>query len=374
MDIEENKDLDLQDIAERFRTSGRVKQVFPFGSGHINDTFKVISTDKSYLLQRVNQHVFMDVRGLTSNLIRVVNYLFTLIENKPGQMQVLIPVRTTHGNYFYVDEEAGFWRMFDFVEGAKSVDRAEGVEIAEEGGKAFGWFIKNLEKFPIASLGETISGFHNAASRLETFRKSVTLDRKGRVEEVKEEIQFLEERAQEMMRIHELGQEGKIPTRVVHNDTKINNVLFDHNNKAICVIDLDTVMPGYVLHDFGDAIRTFTNKADEDEKEHSNIDVNLEFFRAFAEGFLSETLEMLNPSEIENLAFSAKYVTWEQAVRFLTDYLKGDLYYKTSYPEHNLVRARAQIWLLERMENRFNEMETIIHEVVEQKKTQNQPN
>ncbi len=364
MEIENNRDIDLQDIAERFRTEGRVKQVFSFGSGHINDTFKVVSTEKNYLLQRVNQQVFMDVRGLTSNLIRVTNYLIDHLGDSIDGMQVLNTIRTIDGSYFYVDEEAGFWRMFDFVENSRSYDRAENPEIAREGGRAYGWFIKSLKDFYTASLGEPIPDFHNAAVRHENFNKSIAADRKGRVEGVKKEIDFLEARAAEMMRIHDLGEAGKMPVRVTHNDTKINNVLFDENNKAVCVIDLDTVMPGYVVHDFGDAIRTFTNTSDEDEKDLSEISVNIDYFKAFAEGFLAETKYILTRDEIENLAFAAKYLTWEQALRFLTDYLKGDLYYKIAYPEHNLVRAKAQIKLLQRMEEKFEEMENMIRELI----------
>jgi len=363
MEIEQNKDFDLQDIAERFQTTGRVKQVFPFGSGHINDTYKVLTTEKSYLLQRVNQTVFMDARGLTSNLIRVTNYLSEHLAENKEKMQVLNTIRTINGSYFFVDEEAGFWRMFDFIENAKSYDRAENPEIAREGGKAFGWFIKSLKDFYVASLGEPIPDFHNAEVRLESFKKAIASNRKGRVEEAKNEISFLEKRADEMMRIHNLGQAGKIPRRVTHNDTKINNVLFDENNKAIAVIDLDTVMPGYVMHDFGDAIRTFANTADEDEKDLSLISLKIDYFRAFAEGFLSETKYILTHDEIENLAFSPRYITWEQSLRFLGDYLKGDIYYKIKYPEHNLGRARAQIQLLRSMEDQAAAMDKIIKEL-----------
>ncbi|MBN2172715.1 MAG: aminoglycoside phosphotransferase family protein [Bacteroidales bacterium] len=359
----DDREFDLKDITGNFRLTGRIRNVFPFGNGHINDTYKVLTGEKNYLLQRVNQQVFMDVRGLTSNLIRVINYLSDLVENNPGSMQVMNSVRTINGTYFFIDDDANFWRMFDFVEGGRSIDRADNANLAEEGGKAFGWFIKSLDKFPVTDLIETIPDFHNGEFRLANFRKALEKDKVGRKAVVLEEIDFLEVRAGEMLKIRNLVTDGKLPLRVTHNDTKINNVLFNEYNKAICVIDLDTVMPGTLLYDFGDAIRTFTNTAGEDEQATENITMNIDLFKAFANGFLSETKSILQDREVANLAFSAKYITWEQAVRFLTDFLNGDMYYKTAYAEHNLVRTKAQIKLLQSMEEQFMEMERIIQEI-----------
>ncbi len=363
MELDE-RELDLPEIAGNFRLTGRVRNVFPFGSGHINDTFKVLTDEKNYLLQRVNQHVFMDVRGLTANLIRVINYLSDVIEEDTASMQIMNAVRTINGTYFFIDDDASFWRMFDFVEGTRSFDRAENVQLAMEGGRAYGWFIKSLDRFPVSDLIETIPDFHNGEARLNNFRKAVEKNKAGRIEQVGEEIGFLDARADEMLQIQKLVAGGKLPKRVTHNDTKINNVLFNEQNEAVCVIDLDTVMPGTVLYDFGDAIRTFTNTADEDEKNPGKISMDIHLFEAFARGFLSETKSILKDGELANLAFSALYITWEQAVRFLTDHLNGDVYYKTHYPGHNLDRTRAQVQLLRSMEAQRDRMEAIIQEII----------
>jgi len=352
---------DLFKIAKNFRLNGIVRNVFPFGSGHINDSYKVLSSERNYLLQRVNQEVFKDVRGLTSNLVRVTEYLSDLIaENNPDGMQVLNTIRANNGNYFFTNEEGDCWRVFDFIEGSKSYDIAENTDLAFEGGKTYGWFIKMLDQFPADTLTETLPKFHDIQFRLDNFRNSVNKDVAERVGEAKKEIDFVEKHAEEMSKIHILGIDEKIPLRVTHNDTKINNVLFNEDNKGICVIDLDTVMPGYVHFDFGDAIRTFTNTADEDEKNLSKVSMDIDLFKAFSEGFLSETKDILKKTEISTLAFSAKLMTFIIGLRFLTDYLDGDVYYKTKYPEHNLIRARVQFKLVESMEEQFKEMEKTI--------------
>jgi len=352
---------DLFKIAENFRLNGIVRNVFPFGSGHINDSYKVLTSEQNYLLQRVNQEVFKDIRGLTSNLVRVTEFLSDLItEQNPDEKEVLNTIRANNGNYFFTDEEVDCWRVFDFIEGSKSYDIAENTDLAFEGGKTYGWFIKMLDKFPADTLTETIPQFHDIQFRLDNFRNAVSKDVVERVGECKKEIGFIEQRVEEMSEIQNLGKDGKIPLRVTHNDTKINNVLFNAENKGICVIDLDTVMPGFVHFDFGDAIRTFTNTADEDEKDLTKVSMNLDLFKAFAEGFLSETKEILNKTEISILAFSSKLMTFIIGIRFLTDYLDGDIYYKTKYPDHNLIRARVQFKLVESMEEQFKEMEKTI--------------
>lgn len=352
---------DLFNISENFRLNGIVRNVFPFGSGHINDSYKVMTSEQNYLLQRVNQEVFKDTRGLTSNLVRVTEFLSDIIsEQNPDEKEVLNTIRANNGNYFFTDDEGDCWRVFDFIEGSKSYDIAENTDLAFEGGKTYGWFIKMLDQFPADTLTETIPQFHDIQFRLDNFRKAVEKDVVERVGESKKEVSFVEQRAEEMSKIHILGKDGKIPLRVTHNDTKINNVLFNEENKGICVIDLDTVMPGYVHFDFGDAIRTFSNTADEDEKDLDKVSMDLDLFKAFSEGFLSETKEILKTTEISTLAFSAKLMTFIIGLRFLTDYLDGDVYYKTKYPEHNLTRARVQFRLVESMEQQFVEMEKII--------------
>ncbi|MCB2222268.1 MAG: aminoglycoside phosphotransferase family protein [Bacteroidetes bacterium] len=355
---------DLITIAERFRLNGTIRNVFPYGSGHINDTFKVLTSEKNYLLQRVNQEVFKDVRGLTSNLVRVTDFLSDKIAEAQSSMEVMMPIRTVNGTYFYMDDESEFWRVFTFIEGSKTYDRALNVKIAEAGGHAFGWFLKMLSDFPVDTLMETIPNFHDAVFRLNNLKRAIENDKAGRVKAAQNDIAFALDREAEMMAIYQAGQEGSIPVRVTHNDTKINNVLFDENDKARCVIDLDTVMPGYVLYDFGDAIRTYANTGDEDDPDPDHISMNPDLFRAFAEGYLGETKEVLTQSEIDLMAFSARYITWEQTIRFLTDYLNGDIYYKIKHPDHNLIRTRAQAQLLKSMEQQSGGMETIIREIM----------
>jgi aminoglycoside phosphotransferase (APT) family kinase protein len=355
---------DLIALSGRFQVQETIKAVFPFGSGHINDTFKAVADGQSYLLQRINHHIFKDVYGLTNNLVGICRFLSQKVSNGEGYgLQVLNPILTKNGDYLLPDDNGNYWRMFDFVEGSRSYDRAENKEMAHEGGRTFGLFIKLLHDFPVETLTETIHGFHNYEFRFNQFEDALKSDVAGRVQEVTKEIVFIESRAKEMKRIHDLVEAGKIPLRVTHNDTKISNILFDQNNKGICVIDLDTVMPGCIHSDFGDAIRTFTNTTSEDEKDLSKVSMSLELFEAYAKGFLSETRDILSGEEVSQLAFSARYITWEQTLRFLTDYINGDVYYKTGYPGHNLIRARAQARLLESMEEQFEEMERIIQEV-----------
>jgi Ser/Thr protein kinase RdoA (MazF antagonist) len=353
--------IDLFSIAEKFRLKGNVRNVFPYGSGHINDSYKILTNGPNYLLQRVNHEIFKDVRGLTSNIVKVTGYLADKIsESEMGDKQLLSSVLTQNGNYLFIDDDANFWRVFDFIENSRSFDKAENEQMVFEGGKTYGWFIRMLDQFPAHTLVETIPDFHDIHFRLGNFNNAIKNDPAGRVNEVEDEIQFVLSRSEEMKLVDQLGKSGQIPLRVTHNDTKINNVLFNEDGEGICVIDLDTVMPGYVHFDFGDAIRTFTNTANEDEKDASKAGMNIAFFKAFAEGFLLETRDILKPEELETLAFSAKLMTYIIGLRFLTDYLDGDVYYKTAYPGHNLVRARVQFSLLESMEKQITEMEDIV--------------
>ncbi len=352
----------LKNIYCQFDTQKDVISITPFGSGHINDTFKVISEGRNYLLQRINHEVFKDVEGLTSNLIKVTNFLKSKVIGN-SKRQVLNSIKANNGNYFYKDEEGNYWRVFDFIENSNSYDIVENVDIAFKGGIAYGWFVKTLSEFSAKELVETIPGFHNAISRIDQFNQAVEEDKAGRAKNVTDLIEALQARSEPMKLIQQMGDQGLIPKRVTHNDTKINNVLFNTENDGFCVIDLDTVMPGFVHFDFGDAIRTFTNTGNEDEADLSKISMNINLFEGFTRGFLSETKEVLTKDEIKYLAFSAKYIVYEQTIRFFSDYLNGDEYYKTKYPEHNLVRSKAQFKLLQSMEEQFEEMEGIVHKL-----------
>jgi len=354
-------DYDLITLSGRFQVTGSVKAAFPYGSGHINDTFRVVADGRSYLLQRINHLVFKDIYGLTSNLVSICRFLSQKAGSgeAPG-LQVLNPVLTKNGDYMLPDESGNYWRMFDFVEGSRSYDRADNKEIAREGGRTFGLFVKLLDEFPAQTLTVTIPGFHDVNFRISQFKEAIKANVAGRVQDIQKEIAFIESRSDAMKQIDNLGKSGKIALRVTHNDTKISNILFDQNNRGICVIDLDTVMPGYIHFDFGDAIRTFANTANEDERDLSKVSMSIEIFEAYTEGFLSQTLEILSMDEIRTLALSARYITWEQTLRFLTDYINGDTYYKTAYPGHNLFRAQAQARLLESMEEQSNLMDKIV--------------
>ena len=351
--------LALKTICRHFHIDDEITAISAFGSGHIHKTYKVECKRNNYILQQINRHVFKDIEGISQNINRVSEYLKQSKYSETYQLISPIPVVSALSTVFF-DSQKNAWRMFNFVEGSKTFDRVFKPEIAAEGGRAYGAFIKALENFPLSNLVETIPGFHDVAFRLDSFLKAIENDVCYRVEFVPHEIEFLFDRAKEMEPLNELIEKGLIPRRITHNDTKVNNLLFDEEDHAICVIDLDTLMPGYAIFDFGDAIRTFANTSSEDDKNKANIALSIEHYEAFARTYLDETRSMLTAEEVDNLAFAVKYITYEQILRFLLDYIEGDVYYKVNYPEHNLVRARAQIQLLKSIEAHFDEMQQII--------------
>ncbi|MDB4304185.1 aminoglycoside phosphotransferase family protein, partial [Desulfosarcina sp.] len=304
----------LKNIYCQFGTQRNAISIIPFGSGHINDTFKVIGEGKNYLLQRINHEIFKNVDGLTTNIVKVTDFLRLKIK-QGSEKQVLNSIITQSGKYYFKDATGNYWRMFDFIENSKSFDFVENAELAYKGGKAYGEFVKLLSDFPANELVDTIPDFHNANFRIKQFKEAVKDDQVGRAKDVKDLIEELDNRSESMKIIQQLGDDGVILKRVTHNDTKINNVLFNDKNEGICVIDLDTVMPGFVHFDFGDAIRTFTNTGNEDEADLSKISMNINLFEGFAKGFLSETKDVLTPEEFKYLAFSAKYIVYEQTIR-----------------------------------------------------------
>jgi hypothetical protein len=277
-----------------------------------------------------------------------------------GDFQVIQLIPTHTGSFFVHDPDGNYWRLYNHVRDSKSFDVVSNPALAYEGGKAFGVFQYLASDLEPSSLYEILPDFHNIAKRLSTFRKTVALDPVGRVKEVANEIAFIETRSDEMHLIIRLGKEGKIPMRVTHNDTKFNNILFNRENKAISVVDLDTVMPGYILYDFGDAIRTGASTGAEDEVDLSRINIDLDLFEAYSKGYLETALNFLNNTETDHLAFSAKFMTYIIGLRFLTDHLDGDRYYKIAFPGHNLQRARAQFKLLQSMERHYAAMREII--------------
>jgi len=332
--------------------------------GNVNRTYKVNfmlpeGKTKSFLVQNVNTYAFRNPVGLMDNIDKVTEHIRA---KKPGQLA--LHFHHTADRKTYVADGKNFWRMTNYVPSV-TFNAVTDMDIVRNAGKAFGEFQMELHDFDISELIETIPGFHNTRQRYENFIQAVQENKAGRAAEVQEEIDFLLSVQDKACRLTDLYMEGKLPLRVTHNDTKINNVLFHpETNEAMIVIDLDTVMPGLMGHDFGDAIRFAANFVEEDCPDLEKVGVNLEVFRAFAEGFLSRTAKTMTDMEVETLALSCFVLTAELATRFLADYLDGDLYFNIKSPDHNLVRTRCQIALAKDMLKHMDEMEQIVRDCV----------
>jgi hypothetical protein len=363
-------DNDLKSLFECFIADGTFQSGEPFGSGHIHETFRIETTEQDkddYILQKLNNKVFKNIPELQDNIERVTVHLLKKISSIPGsdvkrQCLQLIPARD--GNSWIIDNFGNYWRMFVFIPDHRTYDIVDSPAKAMEGGKAIGRFQALLADLPGKPLFETIPDFHNVEKRLDTFNETLKKDPAGRASDTTGETDFILKRADDMKIINRLGREGKIPVRITHNDTKFNNILFDENDKSLCIIDLDTVMPGYFHSDFGDAIRTGANTGAEDEQDLSKVSIDIGLFEGYASGYLYETKDTLNSTEKEYLALAPIVMTYEQALRFLTDYLDGDTYYKIHHEHHNLQRTRAQIRLVESMEEHYGEMQGIIEELI----------
>ena len=356
----------MQRIFNAFDAQIEVDKISVFGGGLINDTYRVFNQDPKgmdFLLQRINHEVFKDVEGLMHNMDLVTNHIRMKISNDPyltGSCDTLAIIRTKEGTTYYQDDSGNYWRLVEFLKGYKSYDYVETPEQAYQGAKAFGQFMMLLDDFPVKSLKETIPGLHDLIKRLDTFRFTVDTGHVDRVKECQTEIAYVLEMADQMCVIENLRKSGKIKDRVTHNDTKFNNVLLKEDLSSHCVIDLDTVMPGIVHYDFGDGVRTCSSTTEEDEKDLSLVEMDMDKFKGFAQGFIETAKSVLEPLEIEYLALSAPLLTYIMGVRFLTDYLAGDVYYKIKHPTHNLDRARCQLRLVQKMMSRQDEMSAII--------------
>ena len=354
----------IKEIVSHFRIEGKFLKSEKVETGHINDSYRIFTqpTDHpGYFLQWINNYIFKDVEGLMNNISAVTSHLAQKLADNPKLIfKVLEIIPCTDGKKYYIDPEGNYWRLYTFIDNMHSYDVVENTKIAYEGGKAFGIFMSLLADLPANSLTETIPDFHNMTKRLGTFNNSLASNPVDRVKEVPEEIEFIRKRAEEMLTIPALIQSGILPMRITHNDTKFNNILFDNTEHAMCIVDLDTVMPGSILFDFGDAIRTGANMALEDEKDLSKVDINLPIYEAYTQGFIKSTSHTLTKTEIENLAFSARFMTFIIGLRFLTDFVDGDPYFRTMYPYHNLDRAKVQFRLLEAMERNADKMQSIV--------------
>ena len=362
--------MDLMQISGQFSVSGDCLEVKPFGNGHINDTYAVTCASEGgvrrYILQKLNSRVFSHPTALMNNFAAVTAYLRPIIKKEGGDpdRECLKVIPTVQGAAYYVDGEGEVWRMTQLIENTDAYLVAENCAMFEDAGRAFGLFIKRLEGFDAASLIEVIPDFHNTVKRYENLEKAVAADKAGRASGVKDLIDFARARKDKTSVIVSALKEGKIPLRVTHNDTKLNNVLIDTaTQKAICVIDLDTVMPGSLLYDFGDAIRVGCSTAEEDEKDLSKVNFDRENFLAFTRGFMRGLGDNLTVNEEKLLPTGAILMTFECGMRFLTDYLEGDVYFKTAYPEHNLVRCRTQFKLVEEMEKSLDFMQKTVDDI-----------
>ena len=342
--------MEIRDIVANFDIKGSVVGIKPLGNGHINDTCLVTTDCEKYTFQRINTGIFTDPDALMDNLFAVTEYLTA---NYPGY-QTINYVRTKDGcKYFRTGD--GCYRMSVFVDHVVALDRARDERDFYESAVAFGDFQGKLSGFPAETLNETIKDFHNTAKRFEKFKSVVESDPCGRLESAKSEAERY------LARRDRIDTGVTLPLRVTHNDTKLNNVLLDEKTgKGVCVIDLDTVMPGLSINDFGDAIRFGASTAAEDERDLSKVHFSLPLFEAYTRGYFDGVKDALTKDEVRLLPHGAWVMTYECGMRFLTDYLEGDVYFKTEYPEHNLVRARTQLRLCEEMEQSFDAMRNTV--------------
>ena len=359
--------MDILKIVDCFDLSGKAIDVVENTAGNINNTYVVsVLNDgivNKYILQRLNDNVFKDPYLVMENISKVTDYCKDYL-NRIGEdsdRRVLSVVRTKTGEVLLKTDNLEYYRMFNYVSDTITYNKPKDKEMFYSVGVAFGDFVRMLDGYPVSGLGEIIPDFHNSKIRFKNFCSDVSRDVCGRVKEVLPEIKFIMDRAEEFNIIIDMINNGDIPLRVTHNDTKMNNVLIDNNtDKAVCVIDLDTVMPGSILYDFGDAIRFGAAYTYEDDSNIDNVGINIEYFKSFSEGYLSKTLDILTEKEIQYLAFSCRLLTLELAMRFLNDYINGDIYFKYNYDKHNLDRARNQIRLVQDMELHYEEMTKII--------------
>ncbi len=354
----------MKNILSQFAILNEVGEPKPLKIGIINDSFIVPAKhagEKSYFLQRINHHIFQNVEGLQQNIQKVTTHIRHKLEamgETDIERKVLELVPTKEGKLYYKTPEGDYWRVYVLIENAISQEKLTPAS-AELTGEAFGRFQCQLADLPFDELCESIPNFHNIEFRLWQLDEALKADVAGRKAACADIIAEIDKRREDMCLAERLFREGKLPKHINHCDTKVNNILFDEEGKPICIVDLDTVMPGFVLSDFGDFMRSAANTGQEDDKDLDNIHVDLEIFEAYTRGYLREAT-FLTDIEKSLLPYGCKLLSYMQTVRFFTDWLNGDTYYKIQYPEHNLVRTRAQLRLLEEQEKVEEQMKSII--------------
>ncbi len=354
----------MKEILSHFAIPNEVGEPQPLKIGFINDSFIVPALhtgETSYFLQRINHHIFENVEGLQQNIARVTGHIrqkLVAAGEKDIDRKVLRLIPTKDGKLYHRTEGGDYWRVYVRIENATSQEKVT-PESAELAGRAFGRFQCQLADLPFSELCESIPNFHNMEFRLKQLHDAIEADLAGRRESIRDLLDEIEQHAEEMCYAERLFREGKLPKHINHCDTKVNNMLFDEQGNPLCIVDLDTVMPGFVLSDFGDFMRTAANTGEEDDPNLDNIHVDMAIYEAYTRGYLSEAT-FLSDTERHLLPFGCRLLSYMQAVRFVTDYLNGDTYYKTQYKEHNLVRTRAQYRLYEEQTRMQPEMEDIV--------------
>ncbi|MBO4648852.1 MAG: aminoglycoside phosphotransferase family protein [Lentisphaeria bacterium] len=357
----------LRNLMNKFTIYGDFIVAVPFGNGHVNDTY-LVTFDQggvrlNYVLQRINGDVFKEPEKVMENIDRVTRHVLQKIRQNRMEMKkrTVRLLRNPENKPYVIDDDGNYWRSYVFVERARAYDVLESAEQAFGIAKAFGEFQQQLTDLPGGRLHDTIPDFHNTPKRLEQLEAAIAADPLGRAARVKKEIDFIFERRDDAGSLLKLNRSGDIPERITHNDTKCNNVLIDDlTGEGICVIDLDTVMPGLALYDFGDMVRTCTSPADEDEIDLSKVYMQFDMYQALFNGFCQSAGSFMTPAEKENLAMSSKVITLEIGTRFLADYINGDTYFKIKRPDHNLDRCRAQLQLVRSIEGQMNDMQKLL--------------
>ncbi len=354
-----------------FDFRGSIIDFRPFGNGHINDTylvrFRYGGKTVKYIMQRINNGVFKNPEQVMSNIINVTSFLRNQIIDAGGdpERETLNVIKTKDGKGFYIDGYGSFWRAFVFIADAVSLDLPEDDNDFYQSAVAFGNFQHRLGSFPANELFETIPDFHNTPVRYDNLIKAIERNASGRADNAKAEIEFAKERREFTNILEDSFAKGLIPKRVTHNDTKMNNVMLDKDTREpVCVVDLDTIMPGYSVNDFGDSIRFGASTAAEDEKDLDKVHFSVEYFKAYAEGYVGAVRGSITAKEAELLPYGAYLMTIECGMRFLADYLSGDTYFATKYEGHNLVRCRTQLKLVSEMEGKFEETGKIVAEIL----------